>query len=72
MFLSPFPSELAASKALIEKCILAEGQLVLGWREVPVNNAGLGESVKPTEPKSFRYLSAVAPIAPIRTPLSAS
>ncbi len=52
MFLSPSPAELAASKALIEKCILAEGQLVLGWRDVPVNNAGLGESVKPTEPKS--------------------
>ena len=54
MFLSPSASELATSIALIEKCIVAEGQLVLGWRDVPVNNAGLGESVKPTEPKSLQ------------------
>jgi len=30
--------------------IAREGQLLLGWREVPSNNASLGWSVKPTEP----------------------
>ncbi len=28
----------------------AEGQSVLGWRDVPVDNSGLGESVLPLEP----------------------
>ncbi len=27
-----------------------EGQQILGWRDVPVNNQGLGDSVLPTEP----------------------
>ena len=27
-----------------------EGQTLLGWRDVPVNSEGLGESVRPTEP----------------------
>ncbi|MGZ4959300.1 MAG: glutamate synthase large subunit [Methylomonas sp.] len=44
----------AASRARCEKIltdfILAEGQTVLGWRDVPVDNAGLGESVKAVEP----------------------
>ncbi len=30
--------------------IAAEGQLFLGWRDVPVDNSGLGESVKECEP----------------------
>ncbi len=30
--------------------IAREGQVLLGWREVPHDNASLGESVKPTEP----------------------
>ncbi|MCZ8184521.1 MAG: glutamate synthase large subunit [Beijerinckiaceae bacterium] len=35
---------------IIEQTIVAEGQKVLGWRDVPVDNSDLGESVKPTEP----------------------
>jgi glutamate synthase (NADPH/NADH) large chain len=30
--------------------IAREGQVLLGWREVPTDNASLGVSVKPTEP----------------------
>ncbi len=30
--------------------IEAEGQRLLGWRDVPVNNSGLGETVKASEP----------------------
>ena len=37
-------------EALIEKVVTDEGQIFLGWRDVPVNTACLGESVKPTEP----------------------
>ncbi|MDD1622990.1 MAG: glutamate synthase large subunit [Methylococcaceae bacterium] len=44
----------ANSRAECEKIlgdfIVAEGQTVLGWRDVPVDNSGLGESVKAVEP----------------------
>ena len=35
---------------IVEQLVEAEGQHVLGWRDVPVDNSGLGESVVPTEP----------------------
>ncbi len=35
---------------ILEKFITAEGQTVLGWRDVPTDNRGLGESVKEVEP----------------------
>ncbi len=34
----------------IEALVRAEGQGVIGWRDVAVDNSGLGYSVKPTEP----------------------
>jgi glutamate synthase (NADPH/NADH) large chain len=34
----------------VEQFVTAEGQRVLGWRDVPVENQGLGYSVLPTEP----------------------
>ncbi|MCB1858788.1 MAG: glutamate synthase subunit alpha, partial [Gammaproteobacteria bacterium] len=37
-------------ESIVERYIEGEGQRILGWRVVPVNNAGLGESVRPTEP----------------------
>jgi glutamate synthase (NADPH/NADH) large chain len=36
--------------ASLEKLIAAEGQSLIGWRDVPVDNSGLGVSVLPTEP----------------------
>ncbi len=36
--------------ATIEKVIAEEGQALLGWRDIPVDNSDLGESVRPTEP----------------------
>ena len=35
---------------IIERFIKAEGQAVLGWRDVPVDRTGLGETVLNTEP----------------------
>ena len=35
---------------LIEKVIAQEGQTLIGWRDLPVDNSDLGESVRPTEP----------------------
>ncbi len=40
----------AACEAAIADKIVAEGQVLLGWRDVPVNSAILGESVKLVEP----------------------
>jgi glutamate synthase (NADPH) large chain len=40
----------ARAEKIIEDTIRAEGQSVLGWRDVPVDNSDLGESVLPTEP----------------------
>ena len=40
----------ADCEAVLEKYVTAEGQTVLGWRDVPTDNSGLGESVKAVEP----------------------
>ena len=37
-------------EALIERLIGEEGQVLLGWRDVPTDNSGLGQSVKDVEP----------------------
>ncbi|HKK14298.1 MAG TPA: glutamate synthase large subunit [Gammaproteobacteria bacterium] len=39
-----------ACEELLEGFIAEEGQVLLGWRDVPTNDAGLGESVKAVEP----------------------
>ncbi|MFA6014625.1 MAG: glutamate synthase-related protein [Gallionellaceae bacterium] len=40
----------AACERTIAEKIKAEGQQLIGWRNVPVNGGGLGESVKAVEP----------------------
>lgn len=45
---------------LTEKIVAEEGQTVLGWRDVPVDNSDLGESVKPTEPHHMQVFVARA------------
>jgi len=51
-----------AHRALLEQeinqAIDAEGLKLLGWRTVPVDNADLGESVKPTEPTTRQVFIA--------------
>ena len=39
-----------ACEAEIARLIVAEGQKLLGWRDVPVDSSMLGESIKPIEP----------------------
>ncbi len=50
IFLPQEESACAALQDLLGETIVAEGQKLLGWRKVPVDNSGLGESVIPTEP----------------------
>ncbi len=40
----------AETRGIIERYILDENQVLLGWRDVPVDNSNLGDSVRPTEP----------------------
>src|SRR3954468_6914781 len=37
-------------KSIVADQIRDEGLMLLGWRDVPTDNASLGETVKPTEP----------------------
>ncbi|MDI1482697.1 glutamate synthase large subunit [Polyangium sp. y55x31] len=50
MFLPQDPAARAACEHEVVRAIVAEGQEVLGWRDVPVDNTGLGEGVKASEP----------------------
>jgi glutamate synthase (NADPH/NADH) large chain len=50
VFLPREPASRLACEYEIERAIKDEGQVLLGWRDVPVDNSGLGESVKRIEP----------------------
>ena len=50
VFLPREPASRTACEQEIVRAIQAEGQILLGWRDVPTDNSTLGESVKPTEP----------------------
>jgi glutamate synthase (NADPH) large chain len=50
VFLPQEPASRLACQQEIERAVKTEGQLVLGWRDVPCNSACLGESVKKIEP----------------------
>ncbi|MDD2721251.1 MAG: glutamate synthase-related protein [Gallionella sp.] len=50
MFLPSDAQARAACEQIVAEKIAAEGQNLLGWRDVPVNSAILGESVKLVEP----------------------
>ncbi|MCP8939749.1 glutamate synthase large subunit [Alsobacter sp. SYSU M60028] len=50
LFLPRDPEGRRLCESIVEKVVADEGQVFLGWRDVPVDNSGLGETVKPTEP----------------------
>jgi glutamate synthase (NADPH/NADH) large chain len=50
VFLPREPASRIACEYEIERAIKDEGQTLIGWRDVPVDNADLGESVKKVEP----------------------
>ncbi|HEC04841.1 MAG TPA: glutamate synthase subunit alpha, partial [Thiothrix sp.] len=51
LFLPQDDAEREALETVVNNVIAEEGQQLLGWRTVPVDNAGLGETVYPTEPR---------------------
>src|SRR5579863_5166132 len=50
MFLPRHEETRRACEAALVHFIAAEGQTLLGWRDVPVDSSVLGESIKPIEP----------------------
>jgi glutamate synthase (NADPH/NADH) large chain len=50
LFMPQEPHARKSCEAIIEGVIVEEGQRVLGWREVPVDNAGLPDIVIAAEP----------------------
>ncbi|HEX7653013.1 MAG TPA: glutamate synthase large subunit [Verrucomicrobiae bacterium] len=50
MFLPKDPAQREAVKAEIAAIIKAEGQTLLGWRDVPVDNSSLGKTAVSAEP----------------------
>ena len=50
LFLPTNPDSQKQAQEVVEKYISTEGQTLLAWRDVPVDNSGLGYSVLPTEP----------------------
>ncbi|MBX3662146.1 MAG: glutamate synthase large subunit [Burkholderiales bacterium] len=50
VFLPREPASRIACEYEIERAIKDEGQILLGWRDVPVDNSDLGESVRRVEP----------------------
>ena len=51
VFLPREPNARRRCEALVERYIAAEEQIVLGWRDVPVDDTGLGVTVKNCEPR---------------------
>ena len=50
VFLPKEPASRMACEQEIERAIAGEGQQLLGWRDVPTDNAGLSERTKDVEP----------------------
>ena len=50
VFLPKEPASRMACEQEIERAIAGEGQLLLGWRDVPTDNSGLSERTKDVEP----------------------
>src|SRR5690349_22300210 len=50
VFLPREPASRMACEQEIERAIAAEGQVLLGWRDVPTNDAGLSLRTKEVEP----------------------
>ncbi len=62
IFFPRHPEGAALVRSIVEKVVSDEGQIFLGWREVPTDNSSLGESVKPTEPVHMQAFIGRGPL----------
>jgi glutamate synthase domain-containing protein 1 len=51
IFLPTDKEERKLCKDIFAKIIVEEGQVILGWRELPVDNSSIGKSARETEPE---------------------
>ncbi|HLW92889.1 MAG TPA: glutamate synthase subunit alpha, partial [Roseiarcus sp.] len=49
-FMPRDPKARTACEKILEDAVAEEGQVLIGWRDTPVDNANLGEAVKAVEP----------------------
>ena len=61
VFLPKDESARRACEEAFAEVVAAEGQSLLGWRDVPVDSSVLGESVKPDEPRIRQLLIGRGP-----------
>ncbi len=64
VFLPQDPAARAFCEETLTRCATEEGQVVLGWRDVPTDNRSLGESVKQVEPVIRQLFLACGPNCP--------
>ena len=50
LFLPRDPGGRALVEEIVAQVVVDEGQVLLGWRDVPTDSSCLGESIKPSEP----------------------
>jgi len=70
VFLPPDRTQRAACERILEECVAAEGQRVLGWRDVPIDNAHVGRVAREVQPvfrQIYVKLRRVPPSAYERT-----
>lgn len=51
VFTSPDSQEAAAAQKLFEKIVVEQGQTILGWRDLPIDNSSLGATALASEPR---------------------
>jgi len=61
LFMPKDKASKAEIKGIVERYVLEEGQHILSWRKVPINNANLGYSVIPSEPDIWQIFVEAAP-----------
>ena len=60
-FMPRDPEIFALCRDIIIQTIAEEGQALLGWRDVPVDNSDLGEAVKASEPRQVQVFIGRGP-----------
>ena len=60
-FLPNDPGEQAELVALIERTVVAEGQEVLGWRQVPTDDSKIGETARAAAPVIRQFFVGAGP-----------
>jgi glutamate synthase (NADPH) large chain len=64
VFLPRLAAEREQLRALVERIVEEEGQRLLGWRQVPTADAGIGESAIATKPVIEQLFIAADPVRP--------